>query len=67
LIGVKVASRFIGEQQFGFGDDRAPRLRRAAAARRKAGWEQILFGNDIEAIQGVSNDRLALGFADVAI
>src|SRR5580704_6159965 len=67
LAGVQVAGRFVGQNDLGIGHDGAGDGNQLLLSAGKLVGIQILLADDLETVEHVANDTVALGFLDVAV
>src|SRR5215467_3813632 len=64
---MKITRGLIGQKHFWLGNDGAGDRNQLLLAARELAGIQVLLPNDVEAVQDIRNQGLALGFSDVAI
>jgi patatin-related protein len=64
---VQVAGRLVGEQQLGIADHRAGDADQLLLAAGELGGEEVLLADDVEAVERVGHQRLAVGPLDVPV
>src|SRR5258708_29532151 len=67
LIGMQVARRLVGENQFWPGDDGPGHGHKLLLSAGKLAGEQVFLANHVEAVESVGHHSLALAFGNVAV
>ena len=67
LPGVEVAGRLVGEDHLGAHDHRTGDAHQLLLAARELVGEEVLLADHLEAVEGVADQRLALGALDLAV
>ena len=67
LAGMEVAGRFVGQDEFWFGDDCACDADQLLLAAGELARVKVLFADDREAIEGIGDERGAFRFAVASI